>query len=131
MNNFLPDEDRDLVNFLQRHRPLPPKTRPDLENHLMESIRNEPQHSGTNVSGWRWFVPGALAIGLVVTWNNERFLKPTPQLAQDITNVELFLVNSWEATIEDSYFSTTPEAEIYQLLSTVESPQVVSTTSLK
>ena len=131
MNNFLPDNDSDLVNFLQQHRPLPPKARPGLESQLMEAVTRQPQTSVKNVSSWFWAVPGAIAMGLIVTWNSQRFLPPTPKLAQDTIDLELFVVNSWQATIEDSSFSTTPEAEIYQLLSTVESSQVISATTAK
>ena len=129
MKNSLPDNDRDLVNFLQRHRPLPPQASPHLEARLMEHIQQE--SSNRKAFSWFWGIPGAIAFGLLVSWNSQRFLQPTPQIAQDNSNVESFLVNSWEATIENSLFSTTPEAEIYHLLSTVESPQVISATTAK
>ena len=129
MKNSLPDNDRDLVNFLQQHRPLPPKANPHLEAQLMEHIEKESSHP--QVSRFLWAIPGAIAFGLVVSWNSQRWSQPQPQLAQDNSTVESFIVNSWQATIEDSSFSTTPEAEIYQLLSTVESPQVISATTAK
>lgn len=130
MKNSLPDNNHDLVSFLQQHRPIPPKAEPHLEARLMEHIQQE--SSTVKISGLFLAIPGAIAFGLIITWNSQRFLQPTPQLAQDIPNIESFLVNSWEATIKDSSISTTPEAEIYQLLSTVESsPQVVSSTTSK
>ena len=131
MNNFLPDEDSDLVNFLQQHRPLPPKANPHLESELIKLVRQQPQKPSKKPSGLFWAVPGAIAIGLVMTWNSQRFLQPAEQLAQDNLNLELFLVDSWKATVEDSSLSIAPEAEIYQLLSTVESPQVISATTVK
>ncbi|VEP15132.1 conserved hypothetical protein [Hyella patelloides LEGE 07179] len=131
MKNFLPDDDRDLVNFLQQHHPTPPPANPHVEAQLMELIERQPRKSTKNASGLFWFLPGAIAMGMVFTWNNQRFLQQTPQFAQDRINLELFVVDSWEETIEDSYFSATPEAEIYQLLSTAESPQVMTSTTFK
>ena len=128
MNNFLPDDDRDLVSFLQQHRPSPP-TNPHLESQLMHLIEQQPRKTAKK-STKLWIIPGAVAMGLVITWN-QRLLEPTPQLVRDRLDSELFLVDSWEATIKDATISTTPEAQVYQLLSTVESPQVLSATTSK
>ena len=131
MNNFLPEEDRDLINFLQQHRPVPPQANSHLESQLMKLIEEQPRKSSKSSSSLFWFVPGAIAMGIVFTWNNQRFLQYTPQLAQEKINVELFLIDSWEETMENSYLSATPETDIYQLLSTVESSQVISSTTFK
>lgn len=128
MNKFLPDDDRDLVSFLQQHRPLPP-TNSHLESQIMDLVQQQPRKTLPK-SSILWFIPGAIAMGLVMTWN-QRLLEPTPQLVRDNLNLELFLVDSWQATIEDTTISTTPEAQVYQLLSTVESPQVITSTTLK
>ena len=127
MNKFLPDDDRDLVGFLQQNRPLPPSN-PHLESQLMELVKQQPRPSKKLTK--LWFVPSAIALGLTVTWN-QRLLQPTPQLVKDNLNLELFLVDSWSATIKDATTSTTPEAQVYQLLSTVESPQVITSTTFK
>jgi hypothetical protein len=133
MNKFLPNNDRDLVNFLQQHRPLPPKAKIRLETQLMELVERQPQTSAKHISGFLWAVPSAIAMGLVITWGSQRFSQPTPQVVQENLNLELLLVDNWETTtIEDSYFSTnsyfstTSKTENYQLLPTVESPQVLS-----
>jgi hypothetical protein len=128
MNKFLPDDDRDLVSFLQQHRPLPP-TNSHLESQIMDLVERQPRKIPPK-SSKLWFIPGAIAMGLVITWN-QRLLQPTPQLVRDNQNLELFLVDSWEATIEDTTISTTPESQVYQLLSTVESPQVITSTTFK
>lgn len=128
MNKFLPDDDRDLVSFLQQHRPLPP-TNPALESQIMNLVEQQPRKISKK-SSKLWFIPGAIAMGLVITWN-QRLLEPTPQLVRDNLDSELFLVDSWEATIKDATISTTAEAQIYQLLSTVESPQVISATTVE
>ena len=128
MNKFLPDDDRDLVSFLQQHRPLPP-TNPHLETQIMDLVEQQPRKTSKK-SSKLWFIPGAIAMGLVITWN-QRSISPTPQLVRDNLNLELFLVDSWEATIEDTAISTTPESQVYQLLSTVESPQVITSTTFK
>ena len=127
MNNFLPDDDRDLVSFLQQHRPSPPNN-PHLESQLMDLIERQPRKTAKK-SAKLWIIPGALAM-VVITWN-QRLLEPTPQLVEDNLDSELFLVDSWEATIKDATISTTTEAQVYQLLSTVESPQVISATASK
>ena len=133
MNNFLPDEDRDLVDFIKRHRPLPSEASSYLETQIMASIEREPQGSTTTKKklGILWAIPGTIAMGLVITWNGQRLSETTPQFARDIEALESFLITNWEATIDESYFSVTTEPELYQLLSTVESPQVISTNALK
>ena len=132
MNNFLPeDDDRDLIKFLQQHRPIPSEANSHIESQLMKLIEEQPRKSSKNSSNLFWFVPGAIAMGIVFSWNNQRFLQYTPQFTREINNVELFLVDSWEETMDNSYISTTPETEIYQLLSTVESSQVISSTTFK
>ena len=128
MNKFLPDDDRDLVSFLQQHRPLPP-TNPDLETQIMDLVQRQPRKT-VKKSAKLWAIPGAIAMGLVITWN-QRSISPTPQLVRDNLNLELFLVDSWESTIEGTTISTTPESHVYQLLSTVESPQVITSTTFK
>jgi hypothetical protein len=138
MNKFLPDNDRDLVNFLQQHRPLPPKAPIPLETELMELVERQPQTSAKHLSGFLWVVPGAIAMGLVITWSSQRFSQPTPQIVQEELNLELLLVDNWETTtIEDSYFSTNSyfannsQTENYQLLPVVEPPQVLSSAPFK
>lgn len=128
MNKFLPDDDRDLVSFLQQHRPSPPAN-PYLESQIMDLVQRQPQTTAKKFVKL-WIIPGAIAMGLTITWN-QRSISPTPQLVRDNLDSELFLVDSWEATIKDATISTTAEAQIYQLLSTVESPQVVSATTSK
>lgn len=127
MNKFLPDDDRDLVSFLQQHRPSPPAN-PYLETQIMDLVERQPQTTAKKFTKL-WIIPGAIAM-VAITWN-QRLLEPTPQLVRDNLDSELFLVDSWEATIKDATISTTAEAQIYQLLSTVESPQVVSATTSK
>lgn len=134
MKNTMPEDDRDLVNFIQRHRPSPPQANPSLEIQLFETIRQQPQRERKSRTGVLWAVPGTIAMGLVLSWNSQRIFEPAPLQAQDIDAIESFLISNWEATTEYSYFSATPEveiAEIYQLLSTVESPQVISTSSVE
>lgn len=127
MNKFLPDDDRDLVSFLQQHRPSPP-VNPALESQMMELVRRQPQTTAKKFAKL-WILPGAIAV-VAITWN-QRLISPKPQLVRDNLDSELFLVDSWEATIKDATISTTAEAQVYQLLSTVESPQVVSATTSK
>lgn len=127
MNKFLPDDDRDLVSFLQQHRPSPPANT-CLESQIMDLVQRQPQTTPKKFTKL-WIIPGAIAM-VAITWN-QRLLEPTPQLVRDNLDSELFLVDSWEATIKDATISTTAEAQIYQLLSTVESPQVVSATTSK
>jgi hypothetical protein len=132
MNKFIPDHDRDFVNFLQQNRPSPPKVNPHLETQLMELIKRQPQTSTKHFASFLWVVPGAIAIGLAITWSSQRFAQPTPQLAQEDTNLELFLSDNWKSALQESnystnfYFADTSDTENYQLIPVVKSPQVLS-----
>lgn len=139
MNKFLPDNDPNFRNFLQQNRPLPPKTHPYLETQLMELIERHPQTSAKHLSSFFLIIPGAIAMGLVISWSSQRFSQPTPQIAQENLNLELFLTDNWEtATVEEAYFATnsyfskTSNTKTYQqLIPTVESPQVLSSAPFK
>jgi hypothetical protein len=139
MNKFLPDNDCDFVNFLQHNRPLPPKAHPHLETQLMELIEQHPQTPTKHFSSLLWTIPGAIAIGLVISWSSQRFSQQTPQIAQENLNLELFLSDNWETTtIEEAYFSansyfsnTSNQNNSQQLIPMVESPQVLSSAPFK
>ena len=137
MKNFLPEDDRDLVNFLQRHRPTPPDASPYLESRLITTIQQQPQKNPRNRHTVLWAVPGTIVMGLMISWTPSRVIKSTPKVAKEVDAIESFLLTNWDATTRDSYFPLTSEteiseiSEIYKLLSTVESSQVVSTSSVE
>ncbi len=142
MKNFLPEDDRDLVNFIQRHRPTPPEANPYLENRLIGAIEQQPQQTSRNRQAVMWAVPSTIVMGVMMSWTPSRVIKPTPRVAKEIDAIESFLIENWQATTQDYYFSFSSDteipgtevseiSEIYKLFSTVESSQVVSTSGVK
>lgn len=107
-----PDDNR-LVSFLRHNRPVPMPASADRERELMELINNQPSSS----RHYRvWAVPGAIAAALV-SWGGYRLFVPSLQAAQEPQQLESFLVNSWNGSVENTSGdrANSPEAD-WQLL---------------
>ncbi|OAB57810.1 hypothetical protein AY600_08455 [Phormidium willei BDU 130791] len=94
MNNHH-DDDRQLVTFLQQHRPLPPGPPPQLESQLLAQIRTDKTLTLIQ-RRQQWRLGGAIAAALIpLVWFSSRHLfapkTSNPQLAQ----LETFLEESW------------------------------------
>lgn len=128
MKNFFQDNEQDLVAFLRQNRPLPPRENPHLENQVMNLINQTPQKNPQeNYFKLITALSGTLVVGLVVTWTNNRWQQPTPQMAIDQDMVETFLINSWHNTIDDQtiFFNNEEEADWF-FPNLEKNPQVLS-----
>jgi hypothetical protein len=109
-----PEDDRDLVNFLRQHRPIPPPASADLENQIMRKIapRRRPI---------RWWVgSGALAAGLATAILSYRVLQPVPPSTTELASVEAFMESSWSSSISGNSDTTiTPSNQ--EFLALIES----------
>ena len=129
MKNFFQDNEQDLVAFLRQNRPLPPREKHHLESQVMNLINQAPQkNSQENYFKLITALSGTLVLSLVVTWTNNRWQQPAPQMAVDQDMVETFLINSWNNTINDkTVFFTTNEQEAEWFFPNLEkNPQVLS-----
>lgn len=96
MAQFLPDEDK-LVRFLRENRPLPPTGSLDLEKHILERIKQKVSPSPVHPP---WMVPaGLLACALALGWGIGRIWQPQPQIAATPAEIEAFLLESWQSSL--------------------------------
>jgi hypothetical protein len=105
-------DDFELTNFLKTYQPSPPLESDDFEENLFNLIEKEPQFTSQKFSS-KLMLPGAIAAGLMLVLGGSYFLKPSPQIAENYLEIEEFLVNSWEHTLEGKYLNHyhTPEGE--------------------
>lgn len=109
MNPF-PEDDRLLVEFLKRHRPVPPPAGADLEAQILNSIESNVSPEGFQrsrrtsfgISHQRkvWLIPSAIAAGVIATVVGYRTLVPAPQPSPaETAELEAFIENSWSNTV--------------------------------
>lgn len=113
-----PDDDPQLTNFLQQHRPSVPPTPTDLEDRLMVRIMDTPLTTSSLPSKpflWprsRWLLPTAIAAGLVAIVTYQRFLVPQPSEAE-LAELETFIESTWEGTIAEQPATETEEVYVF------------------
>ncbi|MEM6445952.1 MAG: hypothetical protein AAF704_05210 [Cyanobacteria bacterium P01_D01_bin.123] len=99
-------EHRDLVAFLQRHRPSTPPAAEDLSDRIMaqieildrETTAPQPRVRAQLRTHRRlvWLAPAAIAAAAMVTWLTAR---PALEVA-DIDDIEAAMIASWQATTD-------------------------------
>lgn len=97
------DADRDLVRFLQQHRPDAPPATEALSDRILAQIEcldidpAPPRLSPVSMHRrLRWVVPPAIAAATIVGWLSVR---PLAQVA-DVADVEAAMISSWQVTTE-------------------------------
>ena len=116
MSNLHDDNRNNLVSFLRRNQPIPPKPHPDLEQQLIESLEPRTNHNRRYFKVG-WTIPGAIATGFLFT--SVSFSVKTPRVALEPKDLENFLVINWHNTVGSNSYSTIEETEAYWLLPTV------------
>ena len=103
---MMPDDDH-LVSFLRRNRPVPSPASAEQEKQLLALIVSQPP----SPKRYLWTIPGAIA-AVLLSWGGYRLFVPSLQKAQ-ATQLETFLVNSWDGSIEgsDSDRADSPETD--------------------
>lgn len=102
--------DQELVSFLKTYHPVTPPESQFHEDHLMKLITEEGQRSNSSPTRHQgWFFPSAVItlIALVISGNAIRG-KLMPQIAQEIQDLENFMVNSWNGSMAQD-----DESELY------------------
>lgn len=130
MTNLNNDNHQNLVSFLQYHRPMPPQSHPDLEQTIIDSL--EPQSTSGQKRDLKsnWIISSTSALRspakLIATgflFTSVSFGWRTPRIAVEPKDLENFLVNNWQDTLDNNYYAATEETENYWLLPTVYDPQ--------
>jgi hypothetical protein len=126
MTQFPSDDDRDLINFLKKNRPLIPEEKVDLEEQLIELVQGTPPLNDRpcldfvnqeNFSEQKqpieplvWLFPGIFLVGVLLAINSQQpynykftireFKIPSSTANNsDSDELETFLVNSWQNTM--------------------------------
>lgn len=110
MSQF-PNDDQELVAFLQQHRPQAPPPDPALESRLFDAIDALP--SQDTVVPFRrsqprarrslmWLVPSTIAAGLVASVVGYRVLVPAKPSATDLASLQAFMESNWQGTVNSS-----------------------------
>ena len=111
MSKLPQDNDEPLVAFLRQNRPVPPPESLDFEDKLMHLVEKEansssyhqPSQALSSVSPhYYWVFPGVIAASLLFIWSSWRTLN-LPQTARvEVTELESFLINSWNGVIGET-----------------------------
>ncbi len=126
----LPDrEQQNLVNFLRENRPIPPHCECNLEQKLMDSIGKQSRKNSKYSSNLIWTIPGAIATGFLFT--SVGLSLKTPQVVIKASELDRFLVNSWNDTIESGNFAILNEQDTEWLFTTVQQPETALSISAK
>ncbi|NJK50307.1 hypothetical protein HC931_21235 [Candidatus Gracilibacteria bacterium] len=99
MTHF-PDDDEQLIAFLKEYHPIAPPAKADLEMQLMELVTREPppiKHSHQ----FFWIISSAMAGSLVLAIGGYRFFSSTPKFAANPEELETFLVDNWNSSVEE------------------------------
>ncbi len=121
MSQF-PKDDRELISFLQQYRPSPPPENSALEKQIYLRISHESQHHKTHQL--RWLIPSLITASLLAVWGVYNLMKPSEyeqfvQESQTIETAEIedFMINAWEETMNTSPWENSNQSIYYQWIS--------------
>ncbi|MGK7940842.1 MAG: hypothetical protein AB4062_11975 [Crocosphaera sp.] len=121
MSQF-PKDDRELISFLQQYRPLPPPGDSALEKQIYLKIACESRQS--QLHSIRWLIPSVIVTSLLGIWGLSNVIKPSDyqqffqhsQITQT-AEVEDFMLNTWEETMNTSSWETPNQSVYYHWIS--------------
>lgn len=104
--------DSELQRFLRHNKPIAPTNPTNFEEKLFNLIENEPQFKRQKLP-LKIVFPSAMAASLLLIIGGYSLINPPPKLAENDEEIERFLVNSWDSTIQGTYINhqNTPEGE--------------------
>ena len=121
MSQF-PKDDRELISFLQQYRPSPPPGDSTLETQIYLRISHESQHRKN--SQLIWLIPSIITTSLLAIWGVYNLMKPSEyeqfvQQSQNLQTAEIedFMINTWEGTINTSPWENPNQSVYYQWIS--------------
>ncbi len=126
MTNLRNDNQKNFVNFLRENRPVPPHPQSDLEQQLIESIEAQSTQEPRRHYKFIWTIPNAIVTGVLFT--SVSLSWKTPRIAIEPNDLEIFLVNNWNYTLNNHPdYTVLDESETGWVLSTVyETQQTLS-----
>ncbi|MBE9221974.1 hypothetical protein IQ215_04610 [Cyanobacterium stanieri LEGE 03274] len=109
-NNHSSD-DEELVDFLKNYCPSTPSQCSNHEERLFQEIRQEKRSHHQKKSALFWVIPTGLITGLLIFWGTSTSQKFTPQLAQEVTELEDFIFEVWSYSAMDQNQEANPDSE--------------------
>ncbi|MDJ0569824.1 MAG: hypothetical protein QNJ53_12345 [Pleurocapsa sp. MO_192.B19] len=132
------DNHQNLVSFLRHHQPNPPHAQPDLEQRIMDSLEPRATTRGEKRYGKSTWTSSAMTLRtpakLIATgflFTSVSFGIRTPRIAVEPKDLENFLVNNWNDTLDNYHYAPLKEAEAYWLVPNVYEPQQALSVSTK
>ncbi len=129
MNNSHNDNQNNLVSFLQNNQPVPPQAYPDLEQRIIDSLEPRKFKDRKCYKTVTWTIPSAIATGFLFT--TVSFGVRTPRVAIEPQDLENFLVNNWQDTLNAQNTSFREDREVDWLLPDVSEPERALSVSAK
>ncbi len=96
-----PHDDRHVVAFLKQYRPLPPPSTATLERQILSRIAQEPPRHCQLTRSWVWLISSTV-IAVLLVWTGYRGSNLSPRLAINSEEIEGFLVENWQETLEET-----------------------------
>jgi hypothetical protein len=100
MNNF-PEEDQNIVNFLQQYRPEIPPTSPNLEQQILQQVTTLPIRPSHRLS-YLWLVPSAIVAGFLTLFIGYPILILNYPRVAETSNLETFMESNWQTVVSES-----------------------------
>lgn len=100
MTKFPEDDDQKLVEFIRKYQPIAPVG--DGESQLMNLIAKNPLSLKQKSRRLLWILPPILAtVGFLLWGGKPQFqLAPSVKLASDANELETFMINSWQDSLD-------------------------------
>ncbi|MEL4894033.1 hypothetical protein [Crocosphaera sp. Alani8] len=121
MSQF-PKDDRELISFLQKYRPLPPPADSTLETQICMRVSHESQHRTRRKS--RWIIPSIITTSLLTIWGVYDLTRPSEyeqfvNQSQTVETAEIedFMLKTWEETMNTSPWENHNQSVYYQWIS--------------
>jgi len=92
-------EDERLVKFLHNYYPTTPSEAPNAEDLLFSAITSQSNKVPKKTYRWRWLIPTGLVTGVLVAWSASTQPKFVPQVAQEMIELEAFMIDSWHKSM--------------------------------
>ena len=129
MNNSHNDNKNNLVSFLRHNQPSPPQASSDLEQRIINSLESRKFKDSRYYKTVTLTIPSALATGFLFA--TVSLGVRTPRLAIEPQDLENFIVNNWQDTLNANNAAFINDSEIDWFLPEVSEPEPTLSISAK
>jgi hypothetical protein len=123
MNNF-PEEDQNIVNFLQQYRPEIPPASPNLEQQILQQVKVLPIRPLHRLSHL-WLIPSAIIAGFLTLFIGYPALILNYHRVAETSNLETFMESNWQTVVSENSVNYNWQAqEVYSGNNIWQTPEV-------